>query len=615
MDGQNTHDLKERSRPLTEGPERAPARAYLHGIGFDAEALSKPIIGVASTWTETMPCNFGLRALAAKVKEGIRAAGGTPMEFNTVAISDGITMGTSGMKTSLVSREVVADSIELVARGHLFDGIVALTACDKTIPGAAMALARLNVPGILLYGGSILPGHYKGADVSILEVFEAVGARAAGKITDAELEELVEVASPGVGACGGQFTANTMAMAFEVLGLSPMGSAMVPAAYEEKNRVATEAGALIMDVLERGLKPRDIITREGLENAIAAVATSGGSTNGVLHLLALAREAGVPLEIDDFDRIAAEVPTTCDLKPGGRFLAKDLYDAGGIGVVAKRLLEAGRLHEDVPTVTGKTIGQHAREAQETPGQEVVRPVDDPVKKTGGLAILRGNLAPEGSVVKLSGHERVRHSGPARVFECEEDAMREVTAGGIKAGDVVVIRNEGPAGGPGMREMLAVTAALVGQGLGEEVALLTDGRFSGATRGFMAGHVAPEALSGGPIAAVRDGDTITIDVASRRMDVELDDDEIARRVAAYDEPAARVRARRAREVREARLERLGGRGHEAVARAIPGTPASGASSPARNPRSSSLKRDGRSSIGTWPVSSKTTTRAFGPISAA
>jgi dihydroxy-acid dehydratase len=534
MDG-HTQDLKERSRPLTEGIERAPARAYLHGIGFDAEALSKPIIGVASTWTETMPCNFGLRALAAKVKEGIRAAGGTPMEFNTVAISDGITMGTSGMKTSLVSREVVADSIELVARGHLFDGIVALTACDKTIPGAAMALARLNVPGVLLYGGSILPGRYKGADVSILEVFEGVGARAAGQISDEELEELVEAASPGVGACGGQFTANTMAMAFEVLGLSPMGSAMVPAAYEEKNRVATEAGALIMDVLERGLKPRDIITREGLENAIAAVATSGGSTNGVLHLLALAREAGVPLEMDDFDRIAAEVPTTCDLKPGGRFLAKDLYDAGGIGVVAKRLLEAGRLHEDVPTVTGKTIGQHAREAQETPGQEVVRPVDDPVKQTGGLAVLRGNLAPEGSVVKLSGLERVHHRGPARVFECEEDAMAEVTAGGINAGDVIVIRNEGPAGGPGMREMLAVTAALVGQGLGSEVALLTDGRFSGATRGFMAGHVAPEAFSGGPIAAVRDGDTVTIDVAARRMDVDLDEAEIARRVAAYTSP--------------------------------------------------------------------------------
>ena len=535
MAGQQT-DPKHRSRPLTDGIERAPARAYLHGIGFDAEALSKPIIGVASTWTETMPCNFGLRALAAKVQEGIRAAGGTPMEFNTVAISDGITMGTSGMKTSLVSREVVADSIELVARGHLFDGIVALTACDKTIPGAAMALARLNVPGVLLYGGSILPGRYKGADVSILEVFEAVGARAAGKITDEELDELTEAASPGVGACGGQFTANTMAMAFEVLGLSPMGSAMVPAAYEEKNRVATEAGELIMDVVRRDLKPRDIITREGLENAIAAVATSGGSTNGVLHLLALAREAGVTLDIDDFDRIAAEVPTTCDLKPGGRFLAKDLYDAGGIGIVAKRLLEAGRLHEDVPTVTGKTIGEHAREAQETPGQEVVRPVDDPVKRTGGLAILRGNLAPDGSVVKLSGHERVHHRGPARVFECEEDAMHEVTAGGIEAGDVVVIRNEGPAGGPGMREMLAVTAALVGQGLGEEVALLTDGRFSGATRGFMAGHVAPEALAGGPIAAVQDGDTITIDVANRRMDVALDDAEIASRLAAYASPA-------------------------------------------------------------------------------
>jgi dihydroxy-acid dehydratase len=534
MDGQ-TLDPKHQSRQLTEGPERAAARAYLHGIGFDAEALAKPIIGVASTWTETMPCNFGLRALAAKVKEGIRAAGGTPMEFNTIAISDGITMGTSGMKTSLVSREVVADSIELVARGHLFDGIVALAACDKTIPGAAMALARLNVPGVLLYGGSILPGHYKGADISILEVFEAVGAHAAGKITDEELRELEEAASPGVGACGGQFTANTMAMAFEVLGLSPMGSAMVPAAYEDKNRVATEAGQLIMDVLARGQRPRDIITREGLENAIAAVATSGGSTNGVLHLLALAREAEVPLDIDDFDRIAAKVPTTCDLKPGGRFLAKDLYDAGGVGVVAKRLLDAGILHEDVPTVTGKTIGEHAREAVETPGQEVVRPLDDPVKKTGGLAILRGNLAPEGSVVKLSGHERVHHRGPARVFENEEAAMAAVQAGGIVAGDVVVIRNEGPAGGPGMREMLAVTAALVGQGLGQDVALLTDGRFSGATRGFMAGHVAPEALVGGPIAAVQDGDMVTIDVPNRRMDVELDDDEIARRVAAYVSP--------------------------------------------------------------------------------
>ncbi len=534
MDGR-TLDPKHQSRQLTEGPERAAARSYLHGIGFDAEALSKPIIGVASTWTETMPCNFGLRALAAKVKDGIRSAGGTPMEFNTIAISDGITMGTSGMKTSLVSREVVADSIELVARGHLFDGIVALTACDKTIPGAAMALARLNVPGVLLYGGSILPGRYKGQDVTILEVFEAVGAHAAGKIDDEELRALEEAASPGVGACGGQFTANTMAMAFEVMGLSPMGSAMVPAVYEDKNRVATEAGALIMDVLARGQRPRDIITREGLENAIAAIATSGGSTNGVLHLLALAREADVELDIDDFDRIAAQTPTTCDLKPGGRFVAKDLYEAGGIAVVAKRLLDAGVLHEHAQTVTGRTIGEHAREASETPGQQVVRPLADPVKKTGGLAILRGNLAPEGCVVKLSGHERVHHSGPARVFESEEDAMAAVTAGSIVAGDVVVIRNEGPAGGPGMREMLAVTAALVGEGLGEQVALLTDGRFSGATRGFMAGHVAPEALHGGPIAAVRDGDTITIDVPNRRMDVELGDAEIAQRVAAYVSP--------------------------------------------------------------------------------
>jgi dihydroxy-acid dehydratase len=534
MDGQAL-DLKHNSRKLTDGPERAPARSYLHGIGFDAEALAKPIIGVASTWTETMPCNFGLRALAAKVKEGIRAAGGTPMEFNTIAISDGITMGTAGMKTSLVSREVVADSIELVARGHMFDGIVALAACDKTIPGAAMALARLNVPGVLLYGGSILPGRYKGADISILEVFEAVGAHASGKITDEELREIELAASPGVGACGGQFTANTMAMAFEVLGLSPMGSSMVPAAYEEKNQVATDVGALMLDVLAREQRPRDIITREGLENAIAAIATSGGSTNGVLHLLALAREADVELGIDDFDRIAARTPTTCDLKPGGRFLAKDLYDAGGIAVVARRLLDAGVLHEDARTITGRTIGEHAREAVETPGQEVVRPLDDPVKKTGGLAILRGNVAPEGSVVKLSGHERVHHRGPARVFECEEDAMAAVTAGKIVAGDVVVIRNEGPAGGPGMREMLAVTAALVGEGLGEEVALLTDGRFSGATRGFMAGHVAPEALVGGPIAAVADGDIITIDVPERRMDVELSDDEIARRIAAYEPP--------------------------------------------------------------------------------
>src|SRR4051812_4079607 len=435
------------------------------------------MIGVASTWTETMPCNFGLRALAARVKDGIRAAGGTPMEFNTVAISDGITMGTSGMKTSLVSREVIADSIELVARGHLFDGIVALAACDKTIPGAVMALARVNVPAVLLYGGSILPGRFKGHDVTIQEVFEAVGAHAAGKIDEDELHELERAASPGIGACGGQFTANTMAMAFEVLGISPMGSAMVPAAYEEKGQVAVEAGRLVMDVLARGQRPSDIITRGALENAIAAIATSGGSTNGVLHLLAVAREAGIELDIDDFDRISSRTPLTCDLSPGGRYVATDLHAAGGVPVVAARLKEAGLLHEDAITVTGRTIGELADAAEETPGQDVVLPLSRPLKPTGGLAILRGNLAPDGCVVKLAGHERVHHSGPARVFDGEEACMAAVTTGRIKEGDVVVIRNEGPAGGPGMREMLAVTGAIVGAGLGDSVALLTDGRFS------------------------------------------------------------------------------------------------------------------------------------------
>jgi dihydroxy-acid dehydratase len=524
-----------RSSAVFDGPDRAHARAYMKGIGFDDEALSRPTIGVANTWIEAMPCNFHLRGLAEHIKEGVRAAGGTPMEFNTIAISDGITMGTKGMKTSLVSREVIADSIELTARGYQFDALAALSACDKTIPGCVMALIRLDIPAAMLYGGSIMPGRYKGEDVTIQEVFEAIGAHAAGRISEQELIDLENVASPGSGACGGQFTANTMAMALEVLGISPMGAAMVPAENPSKAEVAFETGKLVMDVLARGQRPSEIITKEGLENAIAAIATSGGSTNGVLHLLALAREAEVELDIDDFDRIAAQVPTTCDLKPGGRFLAKDLYDAGGIAVVAKRLLDAGMLHEDAQTVTGRTIGEHAREAVETPGQEVVRPLDDPVKKTGGLAILRGNLAPEGSVVKLSGHERIHHRGPARVFEGEEDAMAAVTSGGINAGDVLVIRNEGPAGGPGMREMLAVTAALVGEGLGEEVALLTDGRFSGATRGVMAGHVAPEALVGGPIAAVADGDIITIDVPNRRMDVELSDDEIARRLAAYQSP--------------------------------------------------------------------------------
>jgi dihydroxy-acid dehydratase len=533
--GANGFDLKHRSRALTEGPSRAAARAQLKGIGYDDEALSKPIIGVASTWIETMPCTFHLRALAAKVKEGIRDAGGTPMELNTVAISDGITMGTAGMKTSLVSREVIADSIELVARGHYFDAVIALSGCDKTIPGTVMALARLNVPAVMLYGGSIPPGRFKGHDVTIQEVFEAVGAHAAGKMTDEELHELEGAASPGAGACGGQFTANTMAMAFEVLGISPMGPSMVPAQYPSKAEVAYESGKLVVDVLRRGLTPREIITREALENAIAAVTSSGGSTNGVLHLLAVAREAGVELSIDDFDAISDKTPLLCDLKPGGQYVAVDLHEAGGVPVLVKRLRELGILHADAITVTGKTVGEIADTASETPGQRVVRPLDDPLKPTGGLAILRGNLAPEGCVVKLAGHERRLHTGPARVFDGEETAMDAATHGGISEGDVVVIRNEGPVGGPGMREMLGVTAAINGAGLGDTVALLTDGRFSGATHGFMAGHVAPEAARGGPIAAVRDGDEITIDVDNRRIDVALDDDEIARRIDAYEAP--------------------------------------------------------------------------------
>ena len=528
-------DPKHNSRALTEGPERAAARAYLKGIGFDNEALSKPIIGVAHSWTETMPCNFNHRALAAKVKDGVRAAGGTPMEFNTVAISDGITMGTSGMKTSLVSREVIADSIELVARGHLFDAVVALSACDKTIPGTVMALARLDVPSLMLYSGSIPPGHYNGQDVTIMDVFEAVGAHAAGKITDEELTALEDVASPGAGACGGQFTANTMAMAFQMLGISPMRPSDIPAQDQSKAQAAYDVGVMVMDVLARGQRPSDIITHDALENAIAAIAMSGGSTNGVLHLLAVAREAGLDLSIDDFDRIASQTPLLCDLKPGGRFVATDMHAAGGTAVVAARLQEAGLLHEDAATVHGQTIGELARNAEETPGQEVVRPLSNPLKPTGGIAILRGNLAPDGCVVKLSGHERVHHRGPARVFEDEEHAMAAVTKREIDPGDVVVIRNEGPAGGPGMREMLAVTAAIMGEGLGDSVALLTDGRFSGATRGFMVGHVAPEAVHGGPIAAVQDGDTITIDVKNRRLDVDLADDEIARRVEAYESP--------------------------------------------------------------------------------
>jgi dihydroxy-acid dehydratase len=531
----SSFDVKHRSRALTEGPERAAARAYLHGIGYSAEDLAKPIVGVAHSWIETMPCNFNNRVLAAKVKEGIRAAGGTPMELNTIAISDGITMGTSGMRASLVSRELIADSIELVASAHQFDALVTISGCDKTIPGTVMALARLNIPGLMLYGGSIKPGHYKGAEVTIQQVFEAVGAFASGKITEAELHELEEAASPGAGACGGQFTANTMAMAFEALGISPAGSAMVPAEDGRKLDVAKACGELVMDVLSRGQLPSEIITKPALENAIAAVATSGGSTNGVLHLLAVAREMGVPLEIDEFEAISERTPLLCDLQPGGQYVATELYEAGGVPLVLSRLKDAGILNADAPTVTGRTIGEHAAEAQEAEGQRVVRRLSEPIKATGGFAILRGNLAPDGCVVKLSGHERRKHVGPARVFDGEEAAMAAVLAHEIQAGDVVVIRGEGPAGGPGMREMLSVTGAIVGEGLGELVALITDGRFSGATRGFMVAHVAPEAVRGGPIAALADGDELTIDADTRRLDVELSDEEIAARVSAYRQP--------------------------------------------------------------------------------
>ncbi len=523
------------SRALLEGPERAAARAYLKGIGYDDDALARPIVGIANTWTETMPCNFHLRRLAERVKDGVRAAGGTPMEFNTVAISDGITMGTEGMKTSLVSREVIADSIELVARGHAFDAIVALSGCDKTIPGCVMALARLDVPSVMLYGGTIAPGRYRDRDVTIQDVFEGVGAHAAGRMSEAELTELENRASPGAGACAGQFTANTMGMAFEILGISPMGSSMVPAEDGKKGAVAEDCGRLALELLERDLRPSAVITRPSLENAIAGAAMSGGSTNVVLHLLAVAREAGVELTIDDFDRIAWSTPLLADLKPGGRYVATDLYRAGGVPLVVKRLREAGLLHAEAPTVTGHTIGEMADLARETEGQQVIHALDDPLKPNGGFAILRGNLAPEGCVVKLSGHDRLEHRGPARVFESEEDAFAAVKARSIEPGDVVAIRNEGPAGGPGMREMLQVTAALVGEGLGDSVALLTDGRFSGATHGFMAAHVSPEAPRGGPIAALQDGDTIVFDVAARELNLVLPEEEIRERIAAYRSP--------------------------------------------------------------------------------
>ena len=524
-----------RSAAVFDGPDRAAARAYMKGIGFDDDDLRRPTVGIANTWIEAMPCNFHLRELAKAVKEGIREAGATPMEFNSIAISDGITMGTEGMKTSLVSREVIADSIELTVRGYQFDAVVAMSGCDKTIPGAVMALARLNVPSVMLYGGSIAPGHWRGKDVTIQDVFEAIGAHAAGNLSDDDLLELEGCASPGAGACGGQFTANTMACAFEAMGISPMGSAMVPAMNGDKAEVAREAGRLAVKALKEDLRPEKIITAESIENAVATVCASGGSTNGVLHLLAVAREAGVEMDIDDFERISRATPLVANLKPGGRFVATDLYKAGGVGVITKRLADAGVLHADSLTVTGRTIGEETADAEETPGQVVVRETSDPIKPHGGFAILRGNLAPDGCVVKLAGTERLKQTGPARVFESEEEAFDAVSKQDIQAGEIIVIRNEGPSGGPGMREMLHVTAAIVGEGLGEEVALLTDGRFSGATHGLMAGHVAPEAVRGGPIAAVREGDQITFDVEARRLDLDLTDEEIAERVAEYEPP--------------------------------------------------------------------------------
>ncbi len=531
-------ELKLTSHKLLAGPDRAPARAMLKAVGFTDEDLSRPIIGVANTWIEVMPCNFHLRRLSERVKAGIRAAGGTPIEYNTIAVSDGISMGTEGMKASLISREVIADSIELVARGHLFDGVVALSGCDKTIPGTVMALARLNLPSVMLYGGSIMPGQFQGHDVTIQDVFEAVGKHASGMMTNAELKDLEDHACPGPGACGGQFTANTMAIAFEFLGISPMGRNGVPAMDQRKDDVAFDCGRMVMDLLKRDLRPRRIITRKSLENAIAAVATTGGSTNAVLHLLAIAREAGITLSIDDFDRINRKVPLLADLKPGGRFVASDLYAAGGTTLVAKRLLDAGLLHAGQPTVTGRTIGEEAKDAKETSGQQVVRPLSNPIKKTGGLVILKGNLAPDGCVVKVAGHSTMTFRGPAKVYNREEDAFVAVQSRQIKAGDVVVIRYEGPSGGPGMREMLGVTAAIVGAGLGDSVALLTDGRFSGATHGLMAGHVAPEAIKGGPIGAVKNGDIIVFDIAKRTLSVELSQKEIRSRLKKVKQPLPR-----------------------------------------------------------------------------
>lgn len=528
--------LNARSRTLIEGSDRAAARAMLKAIGLTDADLAKPLIGIANTWTEVGPCNFHLRRLAAKMKEGIRAAGGTPLEFNTVSISDGITMGTEGMKASLISRELIADSIELIARANYFDGIIALSACDKTIPGTIMALIRLDVPSLMLYGGSIMPGSYQGKDLTVQDVFEAIGAYAAGRISYEEFKAVEDLACPGPGACGGQFTANTMATVSEIMGICPMGMADVPAVAEEKDAVSYRCGELILKLIEQDLRPSRIITRAALENAIAAVACTGGSTNGVLHTLAFAREAGIPFTLDDIEAISRRTPLIADLKPTGRYTAVDVHKAGGIRLIAQRLLEGGYADGSALTVTGRTLAQEAAEARETPGQDVIRPLSRPISANGGLHILKGNLAPNGCVIKLKGDEPRQHRGPARIFNREEDAMRAVQSRQIKPGDVVVIRYEGPVGGPGMREMLGVTAALTGQGLGREVLLITDGRFSGATRGLCIGHVAPEAMLGGPIGLLQEGDIITADIDARRITVELSDDELARRRAAWQAPA-------------------------------------------------------------------------------
>jgi dihydroxy-acid dehydratase len=529
---------KRRSAALTDGPERSPARAMLKGIGFGDEDLARPLVGVATTWIETMPCNWNQRELAQHAKAGIRGAGGTPVEFNTISVSDGVSMGTEGMRASLVSREVIADSIELVARGHLLDGLVCLVGCDKTIPAAVMALARLDLPGLVLYNGSIAPGRFRGRDVTIQDVFEAVGAHAVGRLSAEDLHELEGVACPGAGACGGQFTANTMATALDFLGISPAGLNGIPAVHPAKPRAAEEAGRLAMQLVREDVRPSQIVTREALENAIASIAATGGSTNGVLHLLAIARELEIPLSLEDFDCIASRTPVVASLKPGGRFVATDVYEAGGVGLVARELLKRELLHADAPNVDGRSLGDVAAAVVERPGQQVVVPIETPVKPTGGLAVLRGNLAPEGSVVKLAGHERLRHGGPARVFDSEEACFAAVKERRIESGDVVVIRYEGPAGGPGMREMLHVTAAIVGEGLGDGVALVTDGRFSGATHGLMVGHVSPEAARGGPLAAVWDGDEIVIDVEAREVRVVLSDDEISQRLRGWTPPPPR-----------------------------------------------------------------------------